>query len=184
MSVLAVIGTYWHRIDTIVCFSEGWKSGFVPCNFNKVQACTPPYSLSSFGQLGHRETMLLEPKQQHKFQSVCWRISCAPKSTARCPSGYPKAFRLLPKSGSSKVCFELLETFRVTPENLAAGLPLRSRATCSNLRCSYPIPCTLCRTILSCCKAWYARCRAMPPPTCGCLCLFQGMDDLFLLHIV
>ena len=27
----------------------------------------------------------------------------------------PKAFRLLPKSGSSKVCFELLKTFRVTP---------------------------------------------------------------------
>ena len=37
------------------------------------------------------------------------------------------AFQLLPKSGSSKVCFELLKTFRVTPESLAAGLPLRSR---------------------------------------------------------
>ena len=44
MSILAVIGTYWHRIDTIVCFLEGWKSSFVPCNLNKVQACTPPSS--------------------------------------------------------------------------------------------------------------------------------------------
>ncbi len=121
MSVLAVIGTYRHRIDTIVCFSEGWKSGFVPCNLNKAQACTLPSFYFFFWQLGHRETMLLEPKQQHKFQSVCWRISCAPKSTARCPSSYPKAFRLLPKSGSSKVCFELLETFRVTPKALPPG---------------------------------------------------------------
>ncbi len=129
MSILAVIGTYWHRIDTIVCFSEGWKSGFVPCNLNKVQAYTPPYSLSSFGQLGHRETMLWKPKQQHLFKSVYWRISCALKSTARCPSSYPKAFRLLPKSGSSKVCFELLETFRVTPRKPCRWLHLRSRAT-------------------------------------------------------
>ena len=33
-----------------------------------------PYSLSSFGQFGHRETMLWNPKWQHKFQSVSWRI--------------------------------------------------------------------------------------------------------------
>ena len=46
-----------------------------------------------------------------------------------CPSGYPKAFRLLPKSGSSKVCFELLETFRVTPRKPCRWLHLRSRAT-------------------------------------------------------
>lgn len=169
MSVLAVIGTYQHRIDTIVCFSEGWKSGFVPCNLNKAQACTLPSFYFFFWQLGHRETMLLEPKQQHKFQSVCWRISCAPKSTARCPSSYPKAFRLLPKSGSSKVCFELLETFRVTPKALPPGCLSEVGQPVLTLWCSWSIPYSLCRIILSCCTAWYVRCRAMPQPICGCL---------------
>ena len=37
------------------------------------------------------------------------------------PEGFSKAFRLLPKSGSSKVCFELLKTFRVTPKTLPPG---------------------------------------------------------------
>ena len=46
---------------------------------------------------------------------------CFHGKAARCPSSYPKAFRLLPKSGSSKVCFELLETFRVTPKTLPLG---------------------------------------------------------------
>ena len=45
----------------------------------------------------------------------------------------PEGFSVTAENGSSKVCFELLKMFRVTPENLAAGLPLRSRATCSNL---------------------------------------------------
>ena len=34
------------------------------------------------------------------------------------------------RKGSSKVCFELLETLRVTPASLAPWLLLRSRATC------------------------------------------------------
>ena len=86
---------------------------------------------------------------------------CFHEKAARCPSSYSKAFRLLPKSGSSKVCFELLKTFRVTPESLAAGLPLRSRAACSNLRYSWVIPCTLYRTILFCYTMWCARCRVV-----------------------
>ena len=43
------------------------------------------------------------------------------EKSARCPLSYSKAFRLLPKSGSSKVCFELLKTFRVTPKTLPPG---------------------------------------------------------------
>ena len=39
-----------------------------------------------------------------------------------------KTARILGKD--SKVCFELLKTFRVTPENLAAGLLFRSRTIC------------------------------------------------------
>ena len=83
--------------------------------------------------------------------------------------GYPKAFRLLPKSGSSKVCFELLETFRVTPKALPPGCLSEVGQPVQTLRCSWAIPCTLCRIILSCCTAWYVRCRAMPQPICGCL---------------
>ena len=93
----------------------------------------------------------------------------ASKSTARCPSSYPKAFRLLPKSGSSKVCFELLETFRVTPKALPPGCLSEVGQPVLTLWCSWSIPCTLCRIILSCCTAWYVRCRAMPQPICGCL---------------
>ena len=76
---------------------------------------------------------------------------CFHEKAARCPSSYSKAFRLLGYS-----------------ENLAAGLPFRSRATYSNLRCPYPTPCTLYRTILSCYIAWYARCREVLPPMCDC----------------
>lgn len=91
------------------------------------------------------------------------------EKSARCPSSYPKAFRLLPKSGSSEVCFELLETFRVTPKALPPGCLSEVGQPVLTLWCSWSIPCTLCRIILSCCTAWYVRCRAMPQPICGCL---------------
>lgn len=74
MSVLAVIGTYRHRIDTIVCFSEGWKSGFVPCNFNKVQACTPPSFHFFFWAAWASGNDALRMRITAFFQSVCWRI--------------------------------------------------------------------------------------------------------------
>ena len=97
MSVLAVIGTYWHRIDTIVCFSEGWKSGFVPCNLNKVQACTPP-SFSFFfwaAWASGNDALRAEITVQIPIRLLTdyWFH----EKSARCPSGYPKAFRLLPK---------------------------------------------------------------------------------------
>ena len=60
--ILAIIGTYRHRIDTIVCIAEEGKHNFhLPYPQTKVQTCTPTYSRSSFGQFGHRETMLWEP---------------------------------------------------------------------------------------------------------------------------
>ena len=46
---------------------------------------------------------------------------CFHEKAARCPSSYPKAFSVTAENGSSKVCFELLKTFRVTPENLLPG---------------------------------------------------------------
>lgn len=87
----------------------------------------------------------------------------------------------------SKVSFELPEGFSVTAEkwqqqgmfrvtrNLSGYSPKALPLGCSSevgqpvsdLRCSWSIPCTLFRTILSCCTALYALCRAMLPPTCG-----------------
>ena len=117
MSVLAVIGTYWHRIDTIVCFSEGWKSGFVPCNFNKVQACTPPSFHFFFWAAWASGNDALRMRITAFFQSVCWRIIdftrnqqgvlrvtrrlfgyCRKVAAARYVSSYSKHFGLLPKT--------------------------------------------------------------------------------------
>ena len=59
--IWAVIGTYWHRIDTIVCISGKWKSGFRTSVFsNKVRTYNRPYFHSSFGQHWHRKGMLWE----------------------------------------------------------------------------------------------------------------------------
>ena len=121
MSILAVIGTYWHRIDTIVCFSEGWKSGFVPCNLNKVQACTPPSFPFFFWAVWASGNDALKSEMTAQIPIRLLTDYWFHEKSARCPSSYPKAFRLLPKSGSSKVCFELLETFRVTPKALPPG---------------------------------------------------------------
>lgn len=59
--ILAVIGTYWHRIDTITCASEERKFGFRSLRpQTQVRLVHRPYSRSSFGQHRHRETMLWE----------------------------------------------------------------------------------------------------------------------------
>ena len=43
--------------------------------------------------------------------------------------GLPEGFSVTAENGSSKVCFELLKTFRVTPRKPCCQLLLRSRAT-------------------------------------------------------
>ena len=70
MYLLKIAFPYWSN----VCFGCDWhiltselallsvsqkdeNPALFPVISIKVQACTPPYSLSSFGQLGHRETM-------------------------------------------------------------------------------------------------------------------------------
>lgn len=61
--ILAVIGTYWHRIDAIVCISEKWKSGFRSLHSQiRFILVHWPHLRSSFGQHRHRETMLWEPE--------------------------------------------------------------------------------------------------------------------------
>jgi len=71
----------------------------------------------------------------------------------------------------SKVSFELLKGFSVTPETLLPGCLSEVGQLVPTMRCSWSIPCILCHIILSCCTMWYARCRAVPPPVCGCLLL-------------
>ena len=131
MSVLAVIGTYRHRIDTIVCFSDGWKSGFVLCKLNKVQACTLP-----------------------SFPFFFWAVWASGNDALKAEITTLVQIRLLTdflcSQKHSKVSFELPEGFSVTAEkwqqqgmfwvtqNLTGYSPkallrllLRSRATCS-----------------------------------------------------
>ena len=97
MSVLAVIGTYQHRIDTIVCFSEGWKSGFVLCKLNKVQACTPP-----------------------SFPFFFWAVWASGNDALKSEMTAQIPIRLLTdflcSQKHSKVSFELPEGFSVTAE--------------------------------------------------------------------
>ena len=97
MSVLAVIGTYRHRIDTIVCFSEGWKSGFVLCKLNKVQACTPP-----------------------SFPFFFWAVWASGNDALKSEMTAQIPIRLLTdflcSQKHSKVSFELPEGFSVTAE--------------------------------------------------------------------
>lgn len=87
----------------------------------KVQTCTTSLIPFFFWQLGHRENDALRVGITAQIPIRLLADCCFHEKAARCPSSYPKAFRLLPKSGSSKVCFELLKTFRVTPKTLPPG---------------------------------------------------------------
>ena len=98
--------------------------------------------------------------------------------------GLPEGFSATAENGSSKVCFELLETFRVTPKTLPPG--------CLS-EVGRPV---LTYGIFILFLAVYAKqfhfavqgstsdteqfCRHLTVT----FCLFQRMDDLFLLHIV
>ena len=123
MSILAVIGTYWHRIDTIVCFSEGWKSGFVLCKLNKVQACTP----SSFPF----------------FFWAAWASgndALKSEMTAQIPIRLLTDFLCSQKH--SKVSFELLEGFSVTAEKAAARYVSSNSKPCGLLPQALPPGCS------------------------------------------
>ena len=57
--ILAAIGTDWYRIDAIVCISGKWKSGFRSLRSQiRFGLITDLHFRFSFGQLGHRKTML------------------------------------------------------------------------------------------------------------------------------
>ena len=92
------------------------------------------------------------------------------RESSKVPFGLPEGFSVTAENGSSKVCFELLKTFLVTPKTLPLGCPSEVGQPVPTLRFSWSIPYTLCRTISSCCTMWYALCRAVLPPTFGCHC--------------
>ena len=151
--ILAAIGTDWHRNDAMVCTLGKWKSSFrslrSQIRFGLTTDLIPVLILGSIG-IGKR---CFESQNISTNSNPFAGGLLLSRESSKVSFGLPEGFSVTAENGSSKVCFELLKTFRVTPENLAAGLPLRSRATCSNLWCNWSILCTLCRTILSCCIA-------------------------------
>lgn len=140
------------------------------CGYN--HSLMPSYTLISFlllGSLGigkrcfeirnnstnsnpFADGFLVLSKAQQGVLRVTRRLFgyCRKVAAARYVSSYSKPFGLLPKALPPGCLSEV-------------GQPVLT------LWCSWSIPCTLCRIILSCCTAWYVRCRAMPQPICGCL---------------
>ena len=98
-----------------------------------------------------RIRILVSTKTQQGVLRVTRRLFgyCRKVAAARYVSSYSKPFGLLPKTLPPGCLSEV-------------GQPVLT------LWCSWSIPCTLCRIILSCCTAWYVRCRAMPLPMCDC----------------
>ena len=94
---MAVIGTYWHRIDAMVAFRESENPVYVSCILKYSSdlhiSLIPVLLLNNFG---HREAMLWKPDN-----SII---------------SNPFAGGLLLSRESSKVSFELPEGFSVTAE--------------------------------------------------------------------
>ena len=161
---LAVIGTYWHRIDAMVAFRESENPVYVSCILKYSSdlhiSLIPVLLLNNFG---HRKTMLSDwnnstnsnpfaggffdfTRNQQGVLRVTRRLFgyCRKVAAARYVLSNSKRFGLLPKTLPPGCLSEV-------------GQPVQS------------IPCTLCRTILSYCTVWYVRYRATPQPTYGCL---------------
>ena len=108
----------------------------------------------------------------------------AENGSSKVSFGLPEGFSVTAENGSSKVCFELLKTFRVTPKTLPPGCP--SEVGQPIQTCGVPIPFLVLYAVQS-----YLVVKRGTPDAEQCrrqravaFCLFQGMDDLFLLHIV
>jgi hypothetical protein len=106
------------------------------------------------------------------------------RESSKVSFGLPEGFSVTAENGSSKVCFELLKTFRVTPKTLPPGCP--SEVGQPIQTCGVPIPFLVLYAVQS-----YLVVKRGTPDAEQCrrqravaFCLFQGMDDLFLLHIV
>ena len=98
--------------------------------------------------------------------------------------GLPEGFSVTAENGSSKVCFELLETFRVTPKTLPPGC--LSEVGQPVQTCGVLILFLVLYTVQS-----YLVVQRGTPDAEQCRSqrvvsfrMFQSMDDLFLLHVV
>ena len=98
--------------------------------------------------------------------------------------GLPEGFSVTAENGSSKVCFELLKTFRVTPKTLPLGClsevgqPVQTCGVLVLFLVLYAVQSHL--TVQCGTSDTEQFCRHLTVT----FCLFQRMDDLFLLHIV
>ena len=98
--------------------------------------------------------------------------------------GLPEDFSVTAENGSSKVCFELLKTFRVTPKTLPPGClskvgqPVQTFGVLILFRVFYTVQSYLAVQRGASDAEQFCRHRAVAP------CLFQRMDDLFLFYVV
>ena len=134
MSVLAVIGTYRHRIDTIVCFSEGWKSGFVPCNFNKVQACTPPSFHFFFWAAWASGNDALKAEITTLVQIHLLTDFLCSQKHSKVSFGLPEGFSVTAEKWQQQGMFWVTQNFSGYSRKPCRWSHLRSRATYSDLR--------------------------------------------------
>ena len=141
-------GCDWHILTSELALLSVSQKDENPALFPviSIRCRLAPYSLSSFGgSLGIGKRC---------FES---------RNNNTCSNPFIDGFLVLSKAQQQGVLrvtrrlfgycrkWQLQGMFRVTPENFAAGLPLRSRATCLNLRYFYSVPCCLCQTISFCC---------------------------------
>ena len=148
---MAVIGTYWHRIDAMVAFRESENPVYVSCILKYSSdlhiSLIPVLLLNNFG---HRKTMLSDwnnSTNSNPFAGGFFDFTRNQQGVLRVTRrlfGYCRKWQ-------QQGMFRVTRNFSGYSENLAAGLPLRSRATCSNLRYFYSVPCCLCQTISFCC---------------------------------
>ena len=106
------------------------------------------------------------------------------RESSKVSFGLPEGFSVTAENGSSKICFELLKTFRVTPKTLPPGCLSEVGQPVQN--CGVFILFLVLYTVQS-----YLVVQRDTPDAEQCrsqraiaFCLFQHMDDFFLLHIV
>ena len=109
---------------------------------------------------------------------------CFHEKAARCPSSYPKAFRLLPKMAAARYVLSNSKRFGLPPKTLPPGClsevgqPVLTYGVLGLFLVLYTIQSYL---VVQRGATDAEQCRSHRAVA---LCLFQRMDDLFLLHIV
>ena len=90
-----------------------------------------PHSLSSFGQFGHRDALKAEITTLVQIRLLT-DFLCSQKHS-KVSFELPEGFSVTAEKWQQQGMFRVTRNLSGYSESLAAGLPLRSRATCSNL---------------------------------------------------